>query len=99
MAVCLFLLVVISKSIIYTPPRKYPYGKQKLDDFCQISLESKLLQKIYIYHWKALISSIQNLYRKGVWPLQQSSYAHFIEYEPVLLKGAWQICGKGHALC
>ena len=83
----------------YTPPRKYPYGKQKFGDFCQISLESKLLQKIYIPHWKALISSIQNLYRKGVWPLQQSSYAHLIENDQVLLKGVWWICGKGHALC
>ena len=39
--------MTLSCSSVYTPSRKYPYGKQKFDVFCQITLESKLLQKIY----------------------------------------------------
>ena len=75
------------------------FFKANFDGFGQFSQKVLRIQKCYIPHWKALISSIQNLYRKGVWPLQQSSYAHLIENDRVLLKGAWLICGKGHALC
>ena len=75
------------------------FFESNFDGFGQFSQKVLRIQKCYIPHWKALISSIQNLYRKGVWPLQQSSYAHLIENDQVLLKGAWQVCWKGHAPC
>ena len=63
----------------YTDKKKYwpgrDFSEANFDGFGQFSQKVLKIQKFYIPHWKALVSSFQKLYQHRVWLPPKNRYA------------------------
>ena len=74
-----FKFAIFPFILVYTHKKKYWPGRDFLDanfdGFGQFSQKVLKIQKFYIPHWKALVSSFQKLYQHRVWLPKKNRYA------------------------